>query len=214
MGHGLGMVDVDISLPELFGLSANVLFGAVVFLSFLLASGLSYLKLSTVFASLTSGASSIDNQKVYQDVVAPYQGWLNWVIVLSGVDLIILAIPASARLKLLEFPLGGLIALNVSFLGFNLLKELFDVYLLSAALDNEQKINTELLVLAKFVFNAVLVLIVVFIFAQTHQINVLGLIASLGVGGVAIAFASQKVLEQILWSIVLYIDRPFIVDDY
>ncbi|NEO28540.1 MAG: mechanosensitive ion channel, partial [Kamptonema sp. SIO4C4] len=45
-------------------------------------------------------------------------------------------------------------------------------------------------------------------------INLIGLVASLGVGGVAIAFASQKVIEQILWSIVLYIDRPFTVDDY
>ncbi|MEO0407107.1 MAG: mechanosensitive ion channel domain-containing protein, partial [Cyanobacteria bacterium P01_A01_bin.135] len=33
-------------------------------------------------------------------------------------------------------------------------------------------------------------------------------------GGFAIAFASQKVIEQILWSVVLFIDRPFTIDDY
>jgi MscS family membrane protein len=72
----------------------------------------------------------------------------------------------------------------------------------------------ELLALAQFLSRALIVLIAVFLFAQTHQINLLGLVASLGIGGIAIAFASQKILEQILWSVVLYIDRPFNVDDY
>jgi MscS family membrane protein len=51
-------------------------------------------------------------------------------------------------------------------------------------------------------------------FSETHEINILGLIASLGVGGVAIAFAAQKTLEQLLGGIVLYLDRPFVLDDY
>ncbi len=146
--------------------------------------------------------------------VAPYQGWLNWIILVSVVDVFILNVPTPNWLGLFEFPLSLLVALNVSFLGFSLFKELFDNYLLGIALDNECKINTELVVIAKFICNSSILLIVVSIFAQTHQINLFGLIASLGIGGVAIAFASQKVLEQILWSIVLYIDRPFTVDDY
>ncbi len=40
------------------------------------------------------------------------------------------------------------------------------------------------------------------------------LIASLGVGGLAVAFAAQKSLEQLLGGIVLYVDRPFVTDDY
>jgi MscS family membrane protein len=56
--------------------------------------------------------------------------------------------------------------------------------------------------------------IIITIFSQTHEINILGLIASLGVGGIAIAFAAQKTLEQLLGGIVLYLDRPFVVDDY
>ena len=40
------------------------------------------------------------------------------------------------------------------------------------------------------------------------------LIASLGVGGLAVAFAAQKSLEQLLGGIVLYVDRPFVPDDY
>jgi MscS family membrane protein len=52
------------------------------------------------------------------------------------------------------------------------------------------------------------------LFGQTHAINIFGLVASLGVGGIAVAFAAQKVLEQLLGGVVIYIDKPFRVDDY
>ena len=70
------------------------------------------------------------------------------------------------------------------------------------------------MILGKFIANAAIFISVIILFAQTHQINILGLVASLGIGGLAVAFASQKLLEQVLAGIVLYIDRPFVVDDY
>ena len=36
----------------------------------------------------------------------------------------------------------------------------------------------------------------------------------MGIGGLALAFASQEILEQMLAGIVLYLDRPFVIDDY
>ena len=57
-------------------------------------------------------------------------------------------------------------------------------------------------------------MVIASIFAQTHQLNLVGLLASLGIGGLAIAFAAQKTLEQLLGGIVIYLDRPFVVDDY
>ncbi|NJO20912.1 MAG: mechanosensitive ion channel, partial [Spirulinaceae cyanobacterium RM2_2_10] len=62
--------------------------------------------------------------------------------------------------------------------------------------------------------NLVIIIILIVIFAQAHAVNIFGLFASLGVGGLAVAFAAQKTLEQLLGGIVLYIDRPFVVDDY
>ena len=44
--------------------------------------------------------------------------------------------------------------------------------------------------------------------------NVTTLIAGLGIGGLAIAFAFQKVLEDIFSSIAIYLDRPFEVGDF
>ncbi len=69
-------------------------------------------------------------------------------------------------------------------------------------------------IVGKFVANFIIIVIAIIIFAQTHQVNVFGIIASLGVGGVAVVFAAQNTLSQLLGGIVLYIDRPFVVDDY
>jgi small-conductance mechanosensitive channel len=45
-------------------------------------------------------------------------------------------------------------------------------------------------------------------------IDVTSLIAGLGVGGIAIAFALQKILEDIFASFSIYFDKPFQVGDY
>lgn len=51
-------------------------------------------------------------------------------------------------------------------------------------------------------------------FAQSQNVNLFGLLAGLGIGGVAIAFAAQKTLEQLLGTIVIYLDRPYSPGEY
>jgi len=102
----------------------------------------------------------------------------------------------------------------VSWLGASIFSRYFDIYLLDAAIQSKRKINSELLLLGKILVNVGIILVVIVIFAQTHEVNLFGLIASLGVGGLAVAFAAQKSLEQLLGGIVLYVDRPFVADDY
>ncbi|MEA5509208.1 mechanosensitive ion channel domain-containing protein [Crocosphaera sp. UHCC 0190] len=72
----------------------------------------------------------------------------------------------------------------------------------------------ELLLVFETIFNVMVGFIAVIAFAQNQQINLVGLLASLGIGGLAIAFAAQKTLEQLLGTCVLYLDRPFIPGEY
>ncbi|MEA5533922.1 mechanosensitive ion channel family protein [Crocosphaera sp. XPORK-15E] len=72
----------------------------------------------------------------------------------------------------------------------------------------------ELLLVCETVVNVIIGFIAVVAFAQNQQINLVGLLASLGIGGLAIAFAAQKTLEQLLGTCVLYLDRPFIPGEY
>ena len=143
-----------------------------------------------------------------------HSGRLSWAIFLAIADGVLLLFGQSPWLQALEFPLGIAIGINLCFVGFKVSRDLFNNYFLEATLEDRENINTERLTLGLFLMKSAIVLAIVFSFARAHQINLIGLVASLGVAGAAIAFASQKIVEQILWSIVLYIDRSFTVGDY
>lgn len=212
--QALAVFGLNVQLPDTITIAAMGLLSLISLLMIFLFRGISDMKLPRLIDSITERFYSAKSQEIYQKLIEPSQFWLSWVIVATVVDLIVLNLPTSSWIIFLEFPLSLLLAISATWLGFKLFTELFDNYLLGVALEDEAKINTELLTLGKFLTKAIIVLIVIFCFAQSHQVNLIGLVASLGVGGLAIAFASQKVLEQILWSVILYIDRPFTVDDY
>ena len=157
---------------------------------------------------------SFQLKEFYQQVLSPYKNQIILVILLTIIDIVILLSPLEKWLKLFEFVFGIAIAIIVIWLALRIFRQFFDIYLLNAALRTERKLDSEILILAKFLANATIILIVTFLFAQTHQINLVGLLASLGIGGLAVAFAAQKTLEQLLGGVVLHLDRPFAIDDY
>ena len=55
---------------------------------------------------------------------------------------------------------------------------------------------------------------IAFLFFANNRFDLIGLITGLGIGGLAVAFAAQKTLEQFLGTIVIYLDRPFITGEY
>lgn len=71
----------------------------------------------------------------------------------------------------------------------------------------------ELLLVLETLVNVIIGFIAVLVFAQ-GRFDLIGLMAGLGIGGLAIAFAAQKTLEQLLGTIVLYLDRPFVPGEY
>jgi MscS family membrane protein len=150
----------------------------------------------------------------YQKVVKPYEGLLVAVIGLATLDTTIHLIPGFPQSNLIELPISLSLAIAASWLASRLFKQIFDIYLLDAAINSGRKVNSEILLLVKLVANLSIIIFTIVIFSETHKINIFGLVASLGIGGLAVAFAAQKTLEQILGGIVIYLDRPFVVDDY
>ncbi len=215
MNRFLRFSGIRFELPETLPVVTTLLASLLFFLSLLLIAGLVYLRLPKATDLLVGRVTARSSQAFYQQAIAPDRGWLAWAIVLTAAILTLQnAADLPPWLRSWEFPLSLLLAANLILLGFSIFRRFFDDYLLAIAVEDENAINSELLTLTQFVAKAGIILVVVFIFAQTHQINLIGLVASVGVGGVAIAFASQKAIEQIIWSIILYIDRPFVVDDY
>ncbi|MEM6401790.1 MAG: mechanosensitive ion channel domain-containing protein, partial [Cyanobacteria bacterium P01_D01_bin.116] len=72
----------------------------------------------------------------------------------------------------------------------------------------------DLLLIVETIVNIVIGFIAVLVFASLKKFNLVGLITGLGIGGLAVAFAAQKTLEQFLGTIVIYLDRPFTTGEY
>jgi MscS family membrane protein len=179
----------------------------------LIASGL--FLLPKAVGLMTSQVLPPRSKIIFNEVVLPFSNWLRLSLFLIIGDIVLLFFQdQSPWLDVAEFIAGIALAINLALLGFKISTQFFDVYLLKQAVEGDGKANSELLLLYKYLSNAVLLLAIVFIFAQTHRVNVVGLVASLGIGGIAIALAAQKILEQILWSTMIFLDRPFVIDDY
>ena len=72
----------------------------------------------------------------------------------------------------------------------------------------------ELLLVFETIANGLIGFLAALAFAQSQNVNLIGVVAGLGIGGIAVAFAAQKTLEQILGTIVLYLDSPFSPGEY
>jgi MscS family membrane protein len=164
--------------------------------------------------SLITRFISLKERVAYQKVVKPYENWLGVAFCLLLADIFAILLPESDWSRLIEIPIGLALTITATWLASQLFKQFFYFYLLDAAIKSGRKVNSELLLLTKLLANIIIVVVATIIFAETHQINIFGLVASLGVGGLAIAFAAQKILEQVLGGVVIYLDRPFVIDDY
>ena len=151
---------------------------------------------------------------VARELIEPYKKSIRIIIALSVLEVIAVISPLKEYFSLLEVVLSLTLTITIAWLSFRIVARFIDIYLLEIATKNDRKVNGELIISAKVISNILIVVIGFIVFAQTHQINVFGLLASLGIGGLAVAFAAQKTLEQFLGSVVIYLDRPFIIDDY
>ncbi|NES07467.1 MAG: mechanosensitive ion channel [Okeania sp. SIO2F4] len=157
---------------------------------------------------------STEISEAYKIIISPNKLLIGVVIALGISEITLLAVTPYSELYILEITLSLILTITTTWLGSQFVKQFFDVYLIEAAFRTGRKANSDLFIVGKFVANFIIIVLAIIIFAQTHQVNVFGIIASLGVGGVAVAFAAQNTLSQLLGGIVLYVDRPFVVDDY
>ncbi|NES99623.1 MAG: mechanosensitive ion channel [Sphaerospermopsis sp. SIO1G2] len=162
--------------------------------------------------SIMTRLLSPEFKQTYEQVILPYIRWVMFVILLIIFDVILLIALQDSWLRYIEIPLGLSIAIIMGILIYKIFDQAYNYYLLKSAI--KQKVNGEILLVSNILAKGLIAIIIFCIFAQVHQINLLGVITSFGLGGIAIAFAAQQTLQQILGGIVLYIDRPFVVDDY
>lgn len=81
-------------------------------------------------------------------------------------------------------------------------------------LSDDQKQVATLIPSVKLLLKIVVTIFVVIFAFSNIGINVTALLAGLGIGGLAIAFASQKILADLFSAFVIFFDKPFTVGDF
>ncbi|ACK69855.1 MscS Mechanosensitive ion channel [Gloeothece citriformis PCC 7424] len=114
---------------------------------------------------------------------------------------------------ILKFFINLAVVISLAWLFSRLFRQFIRFYGINLIRKTGREVD-ELLLVFETIANILIGFIAVVAFAQSQQINLVGLLASLGIGGIAIAFAAQKTLEQLLGTFVLYLDRPFIPGEY
>ena len=75
------------------------------------------------------------------------------------------------------------------------------------------EVNEVVLVFETIIY-AVVVILAILIFAQGLKLNLVAIATSIGISGVAFAFASQNTLSNLFGTLELYLDRPFVAGEY
>jgi small-conductance mechanosensitive channel len=152
---------------------------------------------------------------VYNNLILPIKGTVKTAGTLLLVSLSMVWLQAAST-GLYGFfrPLVDLATIaSVAWLASRLFRQFVRVYGIKMVRRLGREVD-ELLLVFETLANVVIGFIAVLAFAQSQQFNLVGLIASLGISGIALGLAAQKILEQLLSTLVLYLDRPFVPGEY
>ncbi len=72
----------------------------------------------------------------------------------------------------------------------------------------------DFVLLGEAVANTIIVFVAILLFAQSQDLNLISVLTGLGIGGVAIAFAAKETISQVIGTILIYLDRPYIPGEY
>jgi MscS family membrane protein len=88
------------------------------------------------------------------------------------------------------------------------------VYFTARAKQTDSSLDDQLVPFVAKTLRMFLIMTAVLVVAQNMGYSISGLLASLGIGGIAIAMAAKDTIANIFGSIMLLIDRPFRVGDW
>ncbi|WP_449416797.1 mechanosensitive ion channel family protein [Phormidium nigroviride] len=152
--------------------------------------------------------------QTYIRVVVASKNIVLALLTLSAMEVMLLLIPQTEWLSLIEFCLSVGITILSGWMLSRLFRDFFNTTILGVTFESNPQVKGESIFLLRYFGDFAIAVALILSFCISHNINVLGIVASLGIGGIAIAFAAQKTLEQFLGGIVLNLDRPFTVGDY
>ncbi|AFZ45776.1 MscS Mechanosensitive ion channel [Halothece sp. PCC 7418] len=150
----------------------------------------------------------------YDKVVAPLRG----LIVRTGI-LIITAININwfqeypGLYDLLQLVVYFALTVSAAWLLSRLVRQVIRVYGVTLIQSLNKEVD-DFLIVGETVANVIIGFFAVIVFANSQNLNLASVLTGVGIGGIAVAFAAQEVLSQIVGTVVLYLDRPYVPGEY
>lgn len=94
------------------------------------------------------------------------------------------------------------------------LVDLLGIYLYKLAERTESKLDDQLMPLIIKTLRVFVIIIGLIFILQNLNFNVMGLVAGLSIGGLALALAAQDTVKNFLGSIMIFADKPFQIGDW
>lgn len=212
---GLWFSQINLTLSE--DMKRSLIFLVLRLTAFLIAISLSLLcsRFLLVFIRNTFYRSvSPEQAKDYDQVIQPV-----WENLITSVNLILVTaslsfIQAYENLyRILQFFGNLAITISLAILFANITKKLIRIYGINLVQRISPEVN-DIVIIFENAANAIIGFFAALIFAQSQNFNLIALLTGLGIGGVAVAFAAQEALGQLLATIVLYLDKPYLPGEY
>lgn len=161
------------------------------------------------------------NRFAPQVIIEPYNRVVNplrVLIIRSGI-LVIIAIninifrPYPGLYEFLKLVVYLPLTIIVAWLLSRLVRQVVRVY----GVNLMQSLNRDMddfLLMGESIANVLIGFFAVIFFAQSQSINLMSILTGVGIGGVAVAFAAKEVLSQVVGTVLIYLDRPYVPGEY
>ncbi|MEM7554509.1 MAG: mechanosensitive ion channel domain-containing protein [Cyanobacteria bacterium P01_A01_bin.84] len=150
---------------------------------------------------------------IYEKIIAPISNLLRWVGTLFLIYISLeLITQYQVVYNILRLFIDLALIANTSWLISRLAHLYIHTYGINLARQMGYQVD-DIILIFETIINVIIGFVAVITFAK-DRFDLVGLITGLGIGGVAVAFAAQKTLEQLLGTLVLYLDRPFSPGEY
>lgn len=106
-----------------------------------------------------------------------------------------------------------LIVLGVGLLGYAIIKAVTDWYLTEVATKTQTTLDDEFLPVFQRIAKLIILFLTLTIILSHFKVNIAGLLGAAGIASLAVAFAAQETLANMISGFTIMIDRPFRVGD-
>lgn len=212
MDQVLTQLDPEILRYVLELMARLALFAVVVIVSPFVGRWL--LKLVALGLNLLEKYNILNGQATYESSIQPFQNSLS----LAGAFFFIaiflnLVIQYEELYGFLGVVVYSVLSASVAWFAFRVARKVIHRSVISLVNRWFGEVSEVVLIFETLIY-VLIVLMAVIIFAIGLQVNLVALGASVGISGVAIAFAAQQALGRLFGTLELYLDRPYVSGEY